>query len=287
MPIRHPSILRIAFSTSFLLLAGGIAACDLTSSGSSSTSAALSSAVESATSASGVLLCAPQQGQLDACSGKAVGDSCTLTANDRHGSSIEGTCRDAIDGSGVACAPNPPPPPKPAVDACSGKAAGDTCTMPGREGRTENGVCGVARDGVTVACHPTFTPPQVALDACSGKAEGDACSFANRDGTGTLDGVCNYGRDNELSTLACAPNHRFPDAAVACASLAVGDSCTMTAGRGSATGTCTTVDSGVVCVVECGSLRGHFDCHGPEGHEGPGPDGGQLPPPPQGSTPPQ
>lgn len=280
MPTRNPSFLRIASSTFFLLLAGGVAACDLTDGGTSSTSAALSSAVESATSQSGVLLCAPQQGQLDACSGKAAGDACTLMRNDRDGTEIAGTCRDAIDGSGVACAPNPPPPPRGAVEACSGKAAGDVCTMPGRHAANENGVCGLGPDGTTVACRPTFTPPQVAVDACADKAEGDACTFPNREGTASLEGTCSHGRDGENATLACAPQHRFPDAAAACASLAAGDACTLSIGRDGATGTCTTVDSGVVCVVECGSLRGHFDCHGPEGHGGPGaPDGGSLPPP--------
>src|SRR5207248_2557659 len=89
----------------------------------------------------GTLSCTPGQTQIDACTGKAAGDACTLTRGD-SGVTDAGTCRATLDGKSVACVPNPPAPPQPAVDACTGKASGDACTVAEREG-SSSGTCAV------------------------------------------------------------------------------------------------------------------------------------------------
>src|SRR5207247_7293774 len=106
------------------------AACSPNASGLTTTTA--DSAL---VSSSGTLSCTPGKSQIDACSGKVAGDSCTLAVGD-GGVTHDGTCRATLDGTAVACVPNPPAPPQPAVDACTGKASGDTCTVTERAGAT-------------------------------------------------------------------------------------------------------------------------------------------------------
>jgi hypothetical protein len=67
--------------------------------------------------------------------------------------------------------------------------------------------------------------------------------------------------------LACRPSGHFPDAAAACANLAAGAACTMSAGHEHGDGTCTADSAGaVVCVMACrgheGGRKGDDDDHG-------------------------
>lgn len=80
------------------------------------------------------------------------------------------------------------PIPKEAMDACSGKAAGDACSFTGRMNNTVEGTCRTPpRAEGQVVCMPK--PPKEAFDACKGKAEGDACTFTGRKGT-AMSGNC-------------------------------------------------------------------------------------------------
>src|SRR3954465_5657150 len=135
-------------------LFGTLFACSQGSdSTAGSTASALSSAVVAETSATGTLICAPSQTQIDACGGKAANDSCSLTAPDGV-TSVPGTCRATVDGTTVACAPNPPAPPRVLVDACSGKAKGDSCSAAtDRDGdETLQGACGTLASSTTLVC---------------------------------------------------------------------------------------------------------------------------------------
>lgn len=236
------------------------------------TTTALSEATQTATTASGQLACTPDDAQISACDGKAANDACTLALRD--GSDVAGTCLTTIDGTTLGCAPNPPAPPAAAVTACDGKAAGDTCTLTDDHGgngsgsaETSTGVCAVARDGTTVACRHTFTPPQAAIDACTSKASGDACTLTGRSGA-TLTGTCGLGPHGTSTVLACDPGGHFPDATAACAGLAAGAACSLAAGREHSDGTCAANSSGtVVCMIECHTMGGPFDCDG--AHHGP------------------
>ncbi len=257
-------------------LAGLLLTAACTQAVSDAQAAELSSAVVSAAASSGSLLCAPTATQTDACSGKAAGDSCSLTRGDAG--TIAGTCRATVDGSSVGCVPNPPAPPQAAVDACSGKASGDACSFTDRPGDVDGGACATPPGTTTLACVPVRTPPQFAIDACSGKATGDACTLPARpDGTAGPAGTCNLGPTG-AGPLACAPPHDLgADATAACTGLAAGASCTITTPRWSATGSCVTPSAGgaEVCLVACGSLGGPF---GPGDHNG-GPGGPGGPPP--------
>jgi hypothetical protein len=91
--------------------------------------------------------------QQAACSGKASGDACTMTASD--GSSVSGLCQNDADdkaGDPLECRPQGGPrdqggdrhggPDLAAQQAaCSGKASGDACTMTARDGSTRSGAC--------------------------------------------------------------------------------------------------------------------------------------------------
>lgn len=71
----------------------------------------------------------PPPEMLDACNGSAAGDSCTVTLK---GHAIDGTCRAGPTAEApLACFPKGPPPgvPAEAVDACNGRAAGDSCSV--------------------------------------------------------------------------------------------------------------------------------------------------------------
>src|SRR3954467_8526515 len=66
-----------------------------------STASALASAVVAETSATGTLICAPSQTQIDACDEKSANDSCSLTAPN-GGTSVAGACRATSDITMVA-----------------------------------------------------------------------------------------------------------------------------------------------------------------------------------------
>ena len=250
----------------------GASACSAGADSSLSTSA-LSTAIGTVTTSSGTLLCAPTQAQIDACSGKAASDSCSLSSAD-GGTGVAGTCRTTVDGASIACAPDLPAPPQASIDACSGHAAGDSCQVTEPDGDVRSGVCATARDGTTLACSRVPTPPQAAIDACASLAAGDACSLPGRADAGTVAGVCSLGPAG-IGPLACAPaQDLLPDATAACSGLAAGASCTLASRRESVSGSCVTPAAGgaAVCIVSCASLRGPFGCGGPGSgwHDGPG-----------------
>jgi hypothetical protein len=234
-----------------------------------STPSAIASALVDATGASGTLMCAPTQPQLGACEGKGAGEGCSFDNRER---TIEGTCRTTLDGSAVACAPNPPPPPPELVEACAGKSAGEACTAPDRLGGLREGVCVLGRDGATILCGRARMPPPEAIEACSQLAAGDACSMPARAGSDPRRGVCSLGPAG-TGPLACAPpQEALPRATEACVGRASGDACALTTRDGSVNGTCTTPASGgePVCVVECGAAGRPFHADDPA----PRPDGG-------------
>jgi hypothetical protein len=242
--------------------------------------AELSSAIISAAASTGTLPCTPNDDQAAACSGRAAGDACTLPARGDAGTGPAGTCRATVDGSSVGCVPNPPAPPQGAVDACSGKAAGEACTFTDRHGDADDGACLTPPGQSVLACAPVRTPPAEAVTACSGKAAGDACTLPARDDGHTPPaGACGLGPAG-AGPLACAPPHGLgADAAAACTGLATGAACTMASPHGSATGTCVAPSAGGsdVCLVACGALGPGPG--GPHGHGGPGGPGGVGPPP--------
>lgn len=236
--------------------------------------------------ATGTLLCAPTQAQIDACAGMAAGATCSLTAPDGT-TQIAGTCHETIDGAAVACAPNPPGPPQELVDACTGKAAGDACTVTEEDGDTRNGNCVTARDGTTLICGRDFTPPQAAIDACATLAAGDTCTMpAGGDGehdedgdTETESGICSNGPAG-TGPLACTEaDHVNPPATRACAGLAAGAACSIGHDGHGPSGTCVVPAAGgdAVCVPACSDLGGHFGDgdhgdgdHGDDDHDGDG-----------------
>lgn len=100
----------------------------------------------------------PPQEAIDACSGKAAGDACSVTM---HGQAHEGTCRNGPDGQGtLACMPaRPPGPPPEAKAACDGKSEGATCSVTHGD-RTMEGTCRRGPDGNgDLACAPSGPPP--------------------------------------------------------------------------------------------------------------------------------
>jgi hypothetical protein len=231
----------------------------------------LASTLASATSATGTLLCTPSADQTAACAGLFAGDACTLTSPD-GATTRPGTCRASLDGSTVACAPNPPAPPQALVDACNGLALGATCTATEPDGEIHQGVCVTARDGSTEICGRPHDPPQAAIDACTSLTAGATCAMVGRDGTSTVAGICSLGPAG-TGVLACAPPHELrPSATRACAGLAVGDPCTIGSDRHPVTGACVSPgQSGItVCQVGCSAAGGPFRC-------GPGP--APAPPP--------
>ncbi len=48
----------------------------------------------------------------------------------------------------------PPRPPREAVEACSGKSSGDSCTFSGRAGETLSGTCFTPAQDKPLACRP-------------------------------------------------------------------------------------------------------------------------------------
>jgi hypothetical protein len=226
--------------------------------------------------ATGPLRCAPSEGMLDACSGKASGDACALSGKRDGGWSLPGSCRATFDGSGLACVPTPPGPPGFLVNACSGKASGGACTATGPSGRTLDGTCMTGRASSTLFCGRAHLPPAAVLDACSGKAVGDACSRPERRDGGSKPGVC---RTGPAGALACRPA-AFPGAE-ACAGLDAGTACTLGFGHKHAeeglSGSCVVPASGgaATCLVSCIDLFHKRHHHHGFGEGGPGgPQGG-------------
>jgi predicted small secreted protein len=96
---------------------------------------------------------------IDACSGKAAGDACTLNLRNQ---SVEGTCSDR--NGNISCAPNnaslmqgpgiPGGRNEAFIQACSGKGAGDLCTVTMRN-QTLDGTC-ADRSG-NISCVPNNT----------------------------------------------------------------------------------------------------------------------------------
>ncbi len=282
MNLRSGRSLSTMLALPIALLIGTGCGGTSTAAGTAGTSAstALSTALSSSSTSSGTLLCAPAQGQLDACSGKSAGDGCSITPTN-GGSDIAGTCRGTIDGASVACVPNPPAPPQELVQACAGKAANDTCDVTGALGDTRPGVCVTARDGSTLVCGRAVAPPQSAIDACASGTNGSSCTVTTPMGT-TMTGVCSTGPAGS-GVLACTRRQDvLPNGSAACTGLALGASCKM--GRHQElNGTCTTPTGGgdAVCVVPCADAGGEFACRpgsgGPGGMmDGPGMGGGMM-----------
>ena len=147
--------------------------------------------------------------------------------------------------SGVACEGEAPPD---AVEACSGKNAGDACTVE-HDDRSFTGVCATAPGGVLV-CQPPPPPPpsQGAIDACDGKVPGDDCVLTEDDCS--TSGLC---KSFATGVVACVKAPMSLRAAIdACTGKAAGDACSFT-GRGDeeVTGACTAVEAlgeTLVCV---------------------------------------
>src|SRR5271169_3796613 len=147
--------------------------------GGTGTTAGQNSALAAGTgllSASGALQCAPSTGQLTACAGSAAGASCSLAVGWDGGTKLPGTCHPTLDGTQVACVPNPPAPPSALVSACTDKNSGDSCQATGKFGDTFQGTCLTPPGSTTLFCGRVHTPPAALVDACTGKAAGDACS---------------------------------------------------------------------------------------------------------------
>jgi hypothetical protein len=80
---------------------------------------------------------------------------CEVELRDR---TIDGKCAADKDDGKLFCRPDHPPMPPEAAEACSGKSAGDTCSMSGPDGKAmPEGVCVEAEQGLH--CRPPM-PPQ-------------------------------------------------------------------------------------------------------------------------------
>jgi hypothetical protein len=141
--------------------------------------------------------------------------------------------------AGVQCAPHTPPE---VVQACSGKSAGDQCTVT-HENERFTGVCRTTADGM-VACAPPAAPPPIeaAIAACTSKSSGDSCQFSHDDVS--ITGTC---RQFGSGVVACTPTPLIPPTQrpppstppiVACNNLHPGDSCSFTVGSMTVNGMC-------------------------------------------------
>jgi hypothetical protein len=109
----------------------------------------------------------------------------------------------------LAQTPAPLTPPQEAVDACSGREAGASCTFQ-HDGRTVGGSCRAVPGGTVVACAPPFGhlhPPPEALAACNGQQDGASCQFTSPRGD-TIAGICRTGPQGEPA--ACLPKNPPP-----------------------------------------------------------------------------
>jgi hypothetical protein len=113
----------------------------------------------------------PPQEAIDACSGKASGDACSVAF---HGQTLEGTCRNGPDGQGaLACLPaRPPGPPPEAKAACDGKSEGATCSVTHGD-QTMTGACRRGPDGNgDLVCAPSGPPPGGGRGRAGGSGKG-------------------------------------------------------------------------------------------------------------------
>ena len=219
------------------------------------------------------LQCAPSTAQLSACAGVAAGGSCSLSKGWDGGWTWPGTCRPTVDGTQVACVPNPPAPPTALVDACTGKTSGEACQAEGKFGGSFAGTCLTAPGSSSLFCGHVRTPPPAAVEACAGLDAGAACSHAKRweGDAGTRVGVCRFG-PADAGPLACAPVAPSESPGVAaCVGLDAGAGCALGFGRhrwdnGGPSGSCVVPAAGgaATCVVPC------EDLHGFRGHGHPG-----------------
>ena len=93
-----------------------------------------------------------QSARVAACLGMAAGTLCTVHHEDE---TRNGVCR--LNDEGVlACLP--PAPPQETVDACAGKAVGDTCSFSWMENHTVSGSCRPSPDSTTLVCAPLCPP---------------------------------------------------------------------------------------------------------------------------------
>jgi hypothetical protein len=143
---------------------------------------------------------------------------------------------------GAQCTPALP---GPAVAACTGKAAGDACTVT-REGQTVNATCG--NDDGHLMCGAGEDKgglPAVLTNPCTGKAAGDACAV-----TGHEHGFAGLCSAAFSTTLACLPPPPPPPPPVrACSSKATGDTCSFGDPAKPTTGLCYAV--GMAAVEVC------------------------------------
>jgi hypothetical protein len=182
-----------------------------------------------------------------ACSGKNVGDSCTVN---REEHSFTGQCEQTPMGPLACRPPSPPPPSQAAVAACNGKAAGDACQF-SHEDDTISGTCKTFASG-TLACVPNPPPPPPRIAACNGKSAGDSCSFTkddddDEDGEETVNGTCTAVPDHP-DVLVCVPQQELPPAVAACDGKQATDACSFTVEDKTINGNCATLPGHTVLV---------------------------------------
>jgi len=134
------------------------------------------------------------------------------------------------------------------ISACSGKGAGDACTLTDADkDRTVNGTCRPTIDGSELGCvpHPP-SPPSFLTDPCSGKALGASCQATGPFGR-TFQGDC---VDAPFSqTLVCAPVRTPPEPAVeACSGLDAGQDCSISIGGHWGFGHWDKMDAGTITI---------------------------------------
>jgi len=282
--MHQASKLTLAFCALASLLAACNGATGSQGSGSAASTSTSTTKNQSTPSDAGTLAstgplrCAPSTSMLDACSGKAVGDTCSLTGRRDGGFSFPGSCRATLDGAGVACVPSFPPPPSFLVNACTGKASGASCSATGPQGHSFEGSCITARASSTLFCGRSHTPPPAVVDACTGKSAGDACTRPEHRDGGSKPGICRAGPDG-TSPLACRP--ASSPGTLACAGQDAGATCTLGFGHkghdgAGPSGSCVMPASGgaATCVVSCEELFHHRHHHGHGFGGGPGKWGG-------------
>ncbi|MGO9829450.1 MAG: hypothetical protein ACLPJH_04875 [Myxococcaceae bacterium] len=168
------------------------------------------------------------------------------------------------------------------LDACSGMAAGASCSLSGGRdgGWSWPGTCRPTFDGTQTACVPNPpTPPTALVSACTGKASGDTCQAEGKFG-GSFNGTCRTSMDS--TTLFCGREHEkhTPPAAVlaACSGLDAGEACTRPErwDAGTTAGVCRAgwADAGLFCgpaespgVAACSGLDAGASCTFGFGHK--------------------
>jgi len=117
---------------------------------------------------------APPAALTQPCTGRAPGDACDVVGP--GGISLAGTCFDAPRSGTLICG-RVREPPQTRIDACTGKAAGVTCTLGERhDGGIVDGLCSNGPTGVgPLACAPVRDPGARLTAACDGLDAGTAC----------------------------------------------------------------------------------------------------------------